>query len=312
MPPVIENPSDFKVDGAPTSTSITVSWAHSGAAPLTGFHLWHRKQGETGWGEPADAGGEERRFTIDGLQPGTSYELRIQTYVTKSGGKELTSDLVGPITAATMEETVPEPGPLPKPHAPWGLKVDGFVSPQTVPLHWSYDGADPDHFVLFSKPSWATAWSGPAWVDGHKRYQDVWDLPNAPNGGTFDFRLAAVDAAGTWSEDVRLLNVALPYKPMGKALPYDVRSTEVGRTSLTIKWEWDSLRIGGFKVYYRPDGNDGSWTLGGESLFVDHDVHITGLKPATKYVVRVYGWVWSWGKTYYSNPSTDMTASTAA
>jgi len=313
MPPVIENPSDFKVDGAPTSTSITVSWTHSSSEPLEGFRLWHHKRDDAEWGEPVQLKATDRKATVEDLQPDTAYEFRIHSYAKTGSGKDITSAVVGPIDAATAGESKPDPGaPAHKPHAPWGLAVDGFVSPQTVPLQWSYGDSDPDHFLLFWKPSSYSEWNGPEWVNGHKRYQDVWNLPNTRGGDQFDFRLAAVDADDAWSEDVRLHNVHLPYEPMGKALPDDVNVTDIGRTAMTIKWNWSSIILGGFKVYYRPEGNNGAWSIGGETLFVGRQVRLTGLTPATTYVVRVYGWVWHWGKTYYSNPSTDMTISTAA
>jgi hypothetical protein len=75
---VIEEPSGLAVEGAPTTTAITVGWEAPDGPPPTGYRLAYRADGSTGaWSYLLVPSGQ-LVATVTGLTANTAYDFKIQ------------------------------------------------------------------------------------------------------------------------------------------------------------------------------------------------------------------------------------------
>lgn len=204
---------------------------------------------------------------------------------------ELTSARVGTPTGST-----PRPAPV--------LLVDGFTSPNSVRVRWSYSGGGTVAHWLLSWRAAGGTWSTPATVPAASVWAEVAGLTA---NTAYEVRLSAV-VAGV--ESARAVVTATTQQAGFNGVPLDLTRPSATKTSLTVQWVWPLLEgVTGFKVYHRVKGAS-AWSGPVDVGSLLRSAQINGLVANTQYEVRVYAWVTLLGVTRYSNPSATATFTT--
>ncbi|GAA2175704.1 hypothetical protein GCM10009846_26630 [Agrococcus versicolor] len=218
---------DAPVDvvASPRSGGMAVTWeapAFDGGADLDGYVLQVSRAGERNeLEEPIWVTPEQVTFTgasaiVDGLEDGVGYSVRVAAV-----------NVAGPGAWSEAASTTPRSLP--------GAPVDlsAFASSGRVQLTWlpplSDGGAPIERWVIEHRVVGDDAWTVPAETEGTQNLVTVLGLDD---GTTYEFRVAAVNAAGTGA-----FSAAVSATPTGLATAVQALVATPGDGSVQLSWE---------------------------------------------------------------------------
>ena len=262
---------------------IELDWtapSSGGTSRVTGYRIQWSSTGSSGWRTlEANTGSTTRRYTDDGLSPGTTRYYRVAA-ISAAG----TSTWSNVADATTDDLTVPG--------APTGLRAtpSGVRGSDRILLTWTRPATDGGSPITGYQIERSLSRSGP-WVihvastgSAATTYLHTGLAP----GTTRFYRVRALNAQGHGDpSNVRegTTNAAPPGQPR------NLSARAAGPTSITLTWEAPSSdggeRITGYTIQRRGP-HDGTWitiqrnTGSTATTFTD-----TGLQPATAYRYQV-------------------------
>jgi hypothetical protein len=125
---------------ATTDTSISLSWQDN-AQDETGYRVQHRRQGDSSWTEGPNLPADTTSHTVTGLQPSTTYELRVVAF-----------NSWGATPSQTVQATTQGP-----PAAPTNLQASNVTSSSAL-LSWQDNATDETAYLVeyrrLGDPSW--------------------------------------------------------------------------------------------------------------------------------------------------------------
>ena len=279
-----------------TSTSLAVSWAaptNTGGSTITGYSVQYRISdtddrpgNQPGSWEDVTHTGTGTDVTVTGLEPNTSYDVRVAANNTAGAGEYaqasgVTGSATAPGLVQNLSVTVSSKSVL---SVTWDAPTDNGGSPVTG-YSVQYRLSDTDDNTQGNQPG---AWQAVA----HEGTGTEASVTGLAAGTKYDVRVAAVSAAGTGG------NAEVSGMTQAAGVPGVVRNLAVdaiSNSSLSVTWEVPAgSAVTGYAVQFRlvdadggTDGNQpGAWQ---DVLHVGSGTSATirGLTAATGYDVRV-------------------------
>jgi uncharacterized repeat protein (TIGR02543 family) len=195
-----------------TDTEIVVEWDAStdNKGPIT-YRVFRNgnKDGETA----------ERKFTLVGLKPNTTYQVRLQAYDRAKNNS--------PLTAVVSFKTAPPPDRTP-PSAPTNLKAS-LASNGNVTLAWSasQDNVKVAAYYVRRDNKTIARTTGLGYSD-----------PSLRAGGTYTYTVVAVDAANNVSKSSNAAVVTTPTRPDNTPPSTPEQVHQTGSTLYQINMAW--------------------------------------------------------------------------
>ena len=194
------------------SSRITVTWsAPATDGSITGYELQWRPSSDTDtdWTVVTDISGTEASYAITGLQPQTTYEVRVRAvFATTAGAWSET------ITVSTTETLAP-------------TLSESTAGSNRITVTWTAPASDESitGYELQWRPSSGTDWTLVSDIPGTETSYKITGLHPQT---TYEVRVRAVFAttAGAWSESISVSTAAPP----------TLSQTARTGTSITVRW----------------------------------------------------------------------------
>jgi hypothetical protein len=170
------------VRGAPTDTSVTLSWsAPAGADPTATYTVQMREATTRPWLTAAE-GVAAPPYAVSGLAPNRAYEFQVFAVNDAGSGPAST-----PVQASTASAPAPAPG---APGPVTGLTAQvGSMPESTVRLTWATPAPAPDSFIVQHRP--AGRWS---WSTASATAASPYEVSGLASGTDYEFQVFAVNA----------------------------------------------------------------------------------------------------------------------
>ena len=246
------------------SNSIAVTWtAPATSEPVTGYELNWRSNTDADWtAEPAIAG-TQTSYTITGLQPQNSYEVRVRPLFATTAGAWSESITVS--TAALPAPTLSEP----------------TARSNSITVTWTLPTASEaiTGYELQWRSSTDTDWTVEPPIAST---QTSYTIAGVQPQNSYEVRVRArfATTAGAWSESITVSTAALPAPTLSEPT--------AGSNSITVTWTAPtaSEAITGYELNWRSN-TDADWTVEPAIAGTQTSYTITGLQPQNSYEVRV-------------------------
>ncbi len=264
-----------------TSTSITLGWRDN-SNNETGFRVEWREAGRP-W-QSTSIGANSTRHTVAGLRPATRYEFRV--CAVNSAGN---SSYAGPVSAQT---------PVAAPAAPSHLTAQA-ASDTSITLNWR-DNANNETGFRVEWREVGRSWQGVN-IGANSTRHTVTGLRPAT---TYELRVRAHNSAGgsayagPVTQTTRPRPVPPPVNPVLRPdAPIHLTAQAATSTSVTLNWRDQANNETGFRIEWREVGMNWQTTTVGANVT---RYTIGGLKPETRYEIRVCAFNNSGSSTYAS------------
>lgn len=255
-------PSRFKVTGN-RANGFNLSWGPSSDAGQFGTAGYRIFLGDS---LIPLATVTSTRYTFNNLQPGTTYQIRVQAFDSSGNASALSA----PFTHVTALDTV-------APTAPNGLSYSK-MTPSGFRLHWSpaTDNVEVIGYEVYRNGQLVT-----------KTAATFLDLTELQAATVYHLSVKAYDAAGRVSKSssaLRLMTYA-DSDEVAPDAPSGLNAYDILSTSFTVAWNSsaDLREVAGYHVYVQE--GDGETVLVGSTAVPRF--RVTNLKPGTSYGVSV-------------------------
>ncbi|MGW1722748.1 fibronectin type III domain-containing protein [Streptomyces sp. NPDC002306] len=236
------------LDRTPPAAPGGLSATRTGAAVRTQWHpvegaAWYRVYRASSAAGPFEAVSAE--LTDTSYQDTPSFDVTKRWYYRVVAG-----DTAGNTSAPSANADTGAPDATP-PAQVTGVEATGSTAGNNV--RWTANADDTAHYEAWARPAGEQEFTGPRIVFGPS-----WLDTTAPVGGTVEYRVHAVDAAGNISPVSASAEAVRP-APAPVSAPQPVTVTP--RDSYTVLgWAFPGTDAWHFHVYRRTDPN-GAWTL---------------------------------------------------
>ena len=186
--------------GARDQTSVTVAWTPPAAElTITGYELQWRGGADTAWTNVPGLPSTENSYTITGLQPRTTYEVRVRALAATTGGA-----WSEPITVSTTAPAAPP--------SPDGPRIsEPTASSNGITVTWTAPAAGETitGYELHWRRSTDVDWTEETGISGTETRYTITGLQPQT---TYVVRVRALFATtdGAWSEPVTVSTTAPP------------------------------------------------------------------------------------------------------
>ena len=264
--------------GTQGQTSVTVAWtAPAAELTITGYELQWRSSADADWTNVTGIASAATSYTITGLQPQTTYEVRVRAlFATTIGAWSK------PITVSTT-------APPEMPPASDGPKiVEPATGSNSITVTWTAPatGETIAGYELQWRSNTDTDWTVVTGISGDATSYTITGLQPQT---AYEVRVRALFAttAGAWSESISVSTTAPPATPPASDRPRLSR-TAVSTDSITVTWIAPATdeTTTGYELQWR-NSADEDWTNVTGIASTATSYTITGLQPATTYMVQV-------------------------
>ena len=266
--------------GTRDQTSVTVTWtAPATDEAITGYELQWRSSSDTNWTVEPPIASTQTSYTITGLEPQTTHEVRVRALFATTASAWSTS--------ITVSTTAPAALPAPTLSEP-------TAGSNSITVTWTLPTAS--EAITGHELNWRsntdTDWTV---VSGIASTETSHTITGLQPQSTYEVRVRALFAttAGAWSESITVSTTA-PARPT-------LSQTAASGTSITVTWVAPATNesITGYELNWRvltyyPDltrlraSNSGTnWTRVAGIASTATRYTITGLQPRSIYEVRV-------------------------
>ena len=251
----------------------------SNGASIAGFRIEWRVSGSNGSWSGSNAGSSATQETITGLQPGTTYAVRVRaTVATGTSGRN--SDW------ATATGTTSQPPP-PKPAAPT-ITVSAN-SDTELGVSWTA-GAANGATVSGFRIQWRVSGSSENWSSSNAGAAATGTtLTNLQPSTTYAVRVRTLVTTGQPSDWATATGTTSQPPPPPKPAAPTITVSANSDTALTVSWTAgasNGASIAGFRIEWRVSGSHASWA-GSDAGAAATGTTLTNLQPSTTYAVRV-------------------------
>jgi titin len=262
------------LSGTPAAGQVALSWtapANNGGSAITDYTVEYKLNADTTWTEFAHTASTATGRTVTGLMDGARYDFRVATVNAQgqSGFAAITNVAVPAVVAGTP------------------TSLNGTPSDSQVTLSWiapaNNGGSAITDYVVQYKLAADAGWT--TFNDGTSASTGA-TVTGLANGNTYDFRVAAVNGAGTSSyatvSDVVLAAVA-PDAPTGM-------SAKPGNGQVALSWtaptDDGGSAITDYTIQYKVSA-DSAWSTFAHSASATTSRIVTGLSNGSTYDFRV-------------------------
>ena len=246
------------------SNSIIVTWAAPATSePVTGYELSWRSSSDTNWTVEPPIARTQTSYTITGLHPQTSYEVRVRARFATTASAWSTSITVS--TAALPAPTLSEP----------------TASSNSIAVTWTAPTASEavTGYELNWRSNTDADWTAEPAIAGT---QTSYTITGVQPQNSYEVRVRArfATTAGAWSESITVSTAALPAPTLSEPT--------TGSNSIAVTWTAPTVSeaITGYELNWRSN-TDADWTVEPAIAGTQTSYTITGLHPQTSYEVRV-------------------------
>ena len=258
-------------------TSVQINWelpSGQNISKVTDFGVQISKNYGWNWESAKSGVSKSLGLTIQGLQPNTSYQVRIAAFTAEGTSEFLTGEIK---TAAGL------PGK--------SYLFESMLIDNKYELRWttpnSDGGSTVTDFVIERKVVGTNYWEPVAvtsvLVNPHNSYNMTGLMP----GRTYQFRVSAKNAAGQ-GEPSNLVSTFMP-GVRGPDAPRSLNVTSIKTTSASVSWPaaYSTSKLTSYKAEMSLDGV--TWTKMPVKTGLSTSTSLTGLAMGTEYKLRVAG-----------------------
>ena len=260
-------------------TNVTVAWtAPAAELTITGYELQWRSNTDAAWTSVTGLASTETSYKITGLQPQTTYEVRVRALFATTAGA-----WSEPITVSTT-------APPEKPPAADGPRIsEPATGSNSITVTWTAPatGEAINGYELQWRSGTDTEWTLVTGIANSTTSHTITGLQPETN---YEIQVRAVFAttAGAWSESISVSTTAPPATPPASDRPR-LSLTAVNGDSITVEWVAPATgkSITSFQVRVRA-GSLSKWKTFSGIPSTDTDHTIESLQWGTTYEVQVH------------------------